>query len=151
MHRCRPSSSAATFSLYVYTVSPCLYCQITAIIWQAGKSIEEASGLHEAGCCTAPSACAVLPQDCAVLPWFVRGYIMEHFRQLRLPPDDCPKVQPSMLCSWSGCGITSIASRCTTLRMLPDLAVSHSCIASAYKWQHLHHGEFFRSHLPLRR
>ena len=99
MHRCRSSSSAATSTLYVHIGSPCLHCQSTAIIRQAGKVIEEASGLLKAGCCTAPSACAVLLQDCAVLPWFVRGYIMEHFRQLRLPPDDCPKVQPSLLCS----------------------------------------------------
>ena len=32
-------------------------------------------------------------QDCAVVPWFVRGYIMEHFRGIQLPPSDCPKVR----------------------------------------------------------
>ena len=31
-------------------------------------------------------------QDCALVPWFVRGYIMEHFRSICLPPSDCPKV-----------------------------------------------------------
>ena len=99
MHCCHSSSSATAFTLYVHIGSPSFHCQSTAIIRQAGRSIQEASGLLEVGCCTGPSACAVLLQDCAVLPWFVRGYIMEHFRQLRLPPDDCPKVQLSLLCS----------------------------------------------------
>ena len=35
---------------------------------------------------------ALWVQDCAIVPWFVRGYIMEHFRQVHLPPKDCPKV-----------------------------------------------------------
>ena len=39
-----------------------------------------------------------------MLPWFVRGYIMEHFRQLPLPPSDCPKVQLPLLCC---CGIVA--------------------------------------------
>ena len=82
-----------------------------------------------------------------MLPWFVRGYIMEHFRQLRLPPDDCPKVQLPLLCSWGGCGITSIAPCCAVLCMPPDLAMNYTCIPSAHKWWHLHL-VILRSHLP---
>ncbi len=33
-------------------------------------------------------------QDCALIPWFVRGYVLEHFRQLQLPPQRCTKVRP---------------------------------------------------------
>ena len=86
-------------TLYVITITLCLHGQSTALIRQAADFIQEAFSLREAGCCTAPSACAVLLQDCAVVPWFVRGYIMEHFRQLPLPPSDCPKVQLPLLCS----------------------------------------------------
>ncbi|EIE20099.1 glutathione S-transferase [Coccomyxa subellipsoidea C-169] len=31
--------------------------------------------------------------DCAMIPWFVRGYILKHFRQLELPPQRCTKLQ----------------------------------------------------------
>ncbi len=27
-----------------------------------------------------------------MIPWFVRGYILKHFRQLELPPQRCTKV-----------------------------------------------------------
>ena len=30
--------------------------------------------------------------DCAVVPWFVRAYVLQHFRGLQLPPERCTKV-----------------------------------------------------------
>ena len=30
--------------------------------------------------------------DCALVPWFVRSYVLLHFRGLQLPPERCTKV-----------------------------------------------------------
>ncbi len=38
--------------------------------------------------------------DCALVPWFVRAYVLQHFRGLQLPPERCTKVPnqaPAML------------------------------------------------------
>ena len=32
--------------------------------------------------------------DCALVPWFVRSYVLQHFRGLQLPPERCTKARP---------------------------------------------------------
>lgn len=73
-------------------------------------------------------------QDCALIPWFVRGYIMEHFRQIQLPPSDCPKVVLLSLPT----DMNSMPPRCTTMKHSFSQLRGHQVGFCCWEFHHDH-------------